>query len=135
MNDQVILTPAQQCGLLLMLLEEDAAIQIVARLDPHEIQKLGTAIYSLTEVDRTKIEAVMDGFLQKAESLMTVGDKKEEKVGQLFTKALGNERASSILRKIAAGEGKRHVEILKWMDVEAISEAIRDEHPQVSALV
>ena len=48
-----------------------------------------------------------------------------------MTKALGEDRAQSVLGRITPSSSERPIEILDWMDARAISELIVDEHPQI----
>jgi flagellar motor switch protein FliG len=52
-----------------------------------------------------------------------------------MTKALGDERAQSVLSRITPTSTERPIEILDWMDARSISELILDEHPQIIALI
>ena len=52
-----------------------------------------------------------------------------------MTKALGEDRAQSVLGRITPSSSERPIEILDWMDARAISELIVDEHPQIIALI
>ena len=53
----------------------------------------------------------------------------------MLTRALGDDKAQSVLSRIAPSSSDRPIEILDWMDARAISELIVDEHPQIIALV
>ena len=45
------------------------------------------------------------------------------------------DRAKGVLEHIFSGEPQSGVDSLKWMDASAIAGGLRDEHPQVVALV
>jgi flagellar motor switch protein FliG len=53
----------------------------------------------------------------------------------VLTKALGEDKAQSVLSRITPSSSDRPIEILDWMDARAISELIIDEHPQIIALI
>ena len=53
----------------------------------------------------------------------------------LSKKALGEDKAQSVLSRITPSSSDRPIEILDWMDARAISELIVDEHPQIIALI
>ena len=52
-----------------------------------------------------------------------------------MTRALGEDKAQSVLSRITPSSTDRPIEILDWMDARSIAELIIDEHPQIIALV
>jgi len=52
-----------------------------------------------------------------------------------MTRALGEDKAESVLSRITPSSTERPIEILDWMDARSIAELIIDEHPQIIALV
>ena len=58
------LSGTQKSAILMMLLGEDEAAQVLQKLTPREVQHLGTAMYSVTGVDQTTVNAVLDEFLE-----------------------------------------------------------------------
>ena len=51
-----------------------------------------------------------------------------------MSKALGQEKAQSVLSKITPQDAQKPIDILQWMDAKSISELINDEHPQIMLL-
>lgn len=65
-NEEVVeieLTGTQKSAILMMLLGEDEASEVLKHLTPKEVQHLGTAMYSVTDVDQDMVNAVLDEFL------------------------------------------------------------------------
>jgi len=53
-----------------------------------------------------------------------------------LTKALGDDKASSLLNRILGGSGDASgIESLKWMDAESVADLIHNEHPQTIATI
>ena len=52
-----------------------------------------------------------------------------------MTKALGENKAQSVLGRITPTESDKPIDILDWMDARSIAELISDEHPQIISLV
>ena len=52
-----------------------------------------------------------------------------------MTKALGENKAQSVLGRITPTESNKPIEILDWMDARSVAELISDEHPQIMALI
>ena len=57
------LTGTQKSAILMMLLGEDEASEIIRNLSPKEVQHLGTAMYSVQGLDQETVNAVLDEFL------------------------------------------------------------------------
>ena len=58
------LSGTEKSAILMMLLGEDEAAAVLQKLTPREVQHLGTAMYSVTGVDQTTVNAVLDEFLE-----------------------------------------------------------------------
>ena len=57
------LTGTQKSAILMMLLGEDEASEILRNLSPKEVQHLGTAMYSVQGLDQDTVNRVLDDFL------------------------------------------------------------------------
>ena len=56
-------------------------------------------------------------------------------IRNVMTKALGENKAQSVLGRITPTESDKPIEILDWMDARSVAELISDEHPQIMALI
>ena len=137
-NEEVVeieLTGTQKSAILMMLLGEDEASEVLKHLTPKEVQHLGTAMYSVTDVDQDMVNAVLDEFLGIIKQQTGLGLGAGNYIKNVLTKALGDDKAQSVLSRITPASSERPIEILDWMDARSISELIVDEHPQIIALV
>ena len=57
------LTGTQKCAILMMLLGEDEAAEIMKNLSPKEVQTLGSAMYSVQGLPQETVNLVLDEFL------------------------------------------------------------------------
>ena len=131
----VELTGTQKSAILMMLLGEDEAAEILKNLSPREVQHLGGAMYSVQGVDQNTVNAVLDEFLAIIKQQTSLGLGAGNYIRNVLTKALGGDKAQSVLSRITPASSERPIEILDWMDARAISELILDEHPQIVALI
>ncbi|MFB0993640.1 MAG: flagellar motor switch protein FliG [Paracoccaceae bacterium] len=129
------LTGTQKSAILMMLLGEDEAAEILKHLSPREVQHLGTAMYSVAGVEQDTVNAVLDEFLAVIKKQTGLGLGAGNYIRNVLTKALGNDKAQSVMSRITPTSSERPIEILDWMDARAISELILDEHPQIVALI
>ena len=131
----VELTGTQKSAILMMLLGEDEAAEILKNLSPREVQHLGGAMYSVQGVEQNTVNAVLDEFLAIIKQQTSLGLGAGNYIRNVLTKALGGDKAQSVLSRITPASSERPIEILDWMDARAISELIIDEHPQIVALI
>ena len=81
------------------------------------------------------MNAVLDEFLGIIKQQTGLGFGAGNYIKNVLTKALGDDKAQSVLSRITPASSERPIEILDWMDARSISELIVDEHPQIIALV
>jgi flagellar motor switch protein FliG len=135
-DDAIIeLTGTQKSAILMMLLGEDEAAEILKNLSPREVQHLGGAMYSVQGVYQNTVNSVLDEFLSIIKQQTSLGLGAGNYIRNVLTKALGGDKAQSVLSRITPASSERPIEILDWMDARAISELIIDEHPQIVALI
>ena len=130
-----MLTGTQKSAILMMLLGEDEASEIVRNLSPKEVQHLGTAMYSVQGLDQETVNSVLDEFLAiiKAQTSLDMGA--GNYIRNVMNKALGEDKAQSVLSRISPSQTSKPIDILDWMDARSIAELIVDEHPQIIALI
>ena len=129
------LTGTQKCAILMMLLGEEEASEILRNLGPKEVQHLGSAMYSVQGLDQVTVNRVLDEFLAIIKAQTSLGLGAGNYIRNVLTKALGDDKAQSVLSRITPVSSDRPIEILDWMDARAIAELISDEHPQIISLV
>src|SRR5210317_1805692 len=129
------LTGTQKSAILMLLLGEDEAAAVLKNLNPREVQHLGTAMYSVTGVDQNTVNAVLDEFLETIKKQTGLGLGAGKYIENVLTKALGDDKAQSVLGRITPASSESQIDILDWMDARSISELIIDEHPQIKALI
>ncbi len=131
MNDEGILKSA----ILLMSLGEEEAAQVFRHLAPKEVQKLSEAIAGLNDVKRDKIENVLEEFCNQAKDKTSLGQNARDYLRTVLTKALGEDKAATLLDRLEQGSDTSGIESLKWMDAAAAVELIQNEHPQIIATI
>ena len=125
----------ERSAILLMSLGEEEAAEVFKHLGPKEVQKLGAAMAALKNVQRTRVETVLDDFRKEAEGQSGLGGDSSEYIKAVLNKALGSDRAANLIERILHGGDTAGIESLKWMDAAAVSELIKNEHPQIIATV
>ena len=119
----------------MMLLGEEEASEIIRNLSPKEVQHLGSAMYSVQGLDQDTVNKVLDEFLEIIKQQTSLGLGSDSYIRNVLTKALGTDKAQSVLGRITPTSSNRPIEILDWMDARAIAEMVLDEHPQIISLL
>ena len=129
------LTHIQRAAVLMLLLGEQEAAKIISYLDPKEVQPLGAAMVSVADLSQEAISSVLDQFISTIKKQTNLGLGVADYVETVFKRALGDDKAASVLGRILPGNSSKGLEILRWMDARSISDMIRSEHPQIVAII
>lgn len=92
-------------------------------------------MYSVQGLGQDLVNQVLDEFLAIIKEQTSLGLGAGNYIRNVLTKALGDDKAQSVLTRITPTSQERPIEILDWMDARSIAELVVDEHPQIIALV
>jgi flagellar motor switch protein FliG len=118
-----------------MVLGDDEAAELLSRLDPGEVQQLGSAMFSVTDVSEQQVDQVFDQFISRAKQRTSIGFGAAPRIRAVMESALGVERAESVLARITPATRSNALDALRWMDPRTVAGLVEQEHPQVAALV
>ncbi len=135
MADPTGLTGVQRAAVVLLSLGEQQAAEVLKHMSAKEVQKLGLAMTSVSGVSRDAVGRVIDQFVDTLAQPSGLGAGADEYVRAVLVQALGEERASSLIDRILLGRNTSGLDTLKWMEPRAIADLVRNEHPQIIAIV
>ncbi|MCH9670188.1 MAG: flagellar motor switch protein FliG [Gammaproteobacteria bacterium] len=124
-----------RAAIFAQVLGEDAAAAIFKHLEPREVQRLCAAIKDLQNIPQAHVERAIRGFLDKVDSHSNLGMDSEDYIKRVLIRAHGQEKAAGIIDRIMLGDDARGLDNLKWMDARQVAALVREEHPQVKAIV
>ena len=81
------------------------------------------------------VNLVLDEFLAIIKGQTSLGIEGTSYIKNVLTKALGEDKAESVLGRITPQDSVKAIEILEWLDARSIAELILEEHPQIIALI
>lgn len=119
----------------MLALGEEEASEVMKHLSPREVQKLGAAMTTLKTIGHDDVETVLNQFLAEASQNTSLGLDSDDYVRSVLNKALGEDKASSLLSRIIQERDSSGIESLKWMDSLTVAEFIKNEHPQIIATI
>ncbi|MFM7350201.1 MAG: flagellar motor switch protein FliG [Erythrobacter sp.] len=128
-----LLSRVDRAAVFLMLLGDEEATGLLARLSPTELEKLGAAMMALGEVEASHMAEALADFAGEAarETLPRRG--RGDRVRTLLDKALGPARADSMMQRIEPEAAPRSLALAQWLAPGVLVRLILDEHPQVIA--
>jgi flagellar motor switch protein FliG len=129
------LQTTRSAAMLLLALGESEAATVLKHLDAKVVQRLGTAMAQLKSASRDEVVEVVGDFVQTMEGQADIKAGNDDYIRKVLTDALGDDKASGIIDRILVGRKSKGLDVLKWMEPRAILEIIRQEHPQVLAIV
>lgn len=128
-----LLNRIDRAAVFLMLLGDDEATGLLARLSPDELEKLGAAMMALGEIDQRRMAEALADFVGEAAREMLPQRGRGDRVRTLLDKALGPTRAQSMMQRIEPDTAPRSLEMARWLAPTVLVKLILDEHPQVIA--
>ena len=134
-QEMAAMTSTQRAAVLMLLLGEEQASDIIRFLNPKEVQALGAAMVQVQDLSQEAINVVLDEFVATIKKQTSLALGTADYVEKVFRRALGDDKAASVLGRISPGAGSKGLEILSWMDARSIADMIQAEHPQVVAII
>ena len=129
------MTSTERAAVIMLLMGETQASDIIRYMNPREVQALGSAMVGVVDLSQETVSAVLDDFVGTIKQQTNLGLGTTDSVEPGLKRALGDDKPSTVLSRILPGGSTKGLEILRWMDARAISDMIINEHPQVTAII
>lgn len=133
--DPSTLSGTEKAAILLLSLSEQDAASIIRHLEPKQVQRVGGAMASMTDLSQEKVSGVHRLFLEDIQKYTSIGMGSEDFVRNTLVAALGEDKANNLVDQILMGSGSRGLDSLKWMDPRQVASIILNEHPQIQTIV
>ncbi|MDX7988736.1 flagellar motor switch protein FliG [Xenorhabdus sp. 12] len=130
------LTGTERSAVMLMTLGEDQAAEVFKHLNSREVQQLSIAMAGMRQVSNQQLVEVLAEFEEDAGQYAALSINANDYLRSVLVKALGEERASSLLEDILESrDTTTGIETLNFMEPQMAADMIRDEHPQIIATI
>ncbi len=131
------MTGPKKAAMLLVAMGEEAAADVIKNLEDSEIQQVGYYMSRFTDVSPEDLDMVLEEFYNKSTSgaVDFTVNASPDYVKNMLTKALGGDRAKTLVDNLSANTEGSALESLKWLDPKAIANFIIHEHPQTIGLI
>jgi len=125
----------ERAAILLMSLGEAEAAEVLKHMGAKDVQKVGQAMAAMSNVTRERALQVIDRFVNELENQTALGVGADDYVRRVLVGALGEDKAGGLIDRILLGRNSKGLEALKWMETRAVADLVRNEHPQIVAIV
>ncbi|MDA9919836.1 flagellar motor switch protein FliG [bacterium] len=129
------MTSTERAAVIMLLMGEAQAAEAIRFMNPKEVQALGSAMVGVVDLSQETVAKVLDDFVGTIKQQTNLGLGTPDYVEAILKRALGEDKASTVLGRILPGGSTKGLEILRWMDPRAIADMILNEHPQVIAII
>lgn len=130
------LSGTAQAAILLMALGADDASNVIKHLDNRETRKVSYEMTNLGAISTDQVHEVFERFQSHVGSQTALGGLGTESyIRSVLGKALGTDKAQSLVSAIMLGGDAKGIEELKWIEPRAIANIVRNEHPQIIAII
>ncbi|RMD46255.1 MAG: flagellar motor switch protein FliG [Aquificota bacterium] len=134
-NQQKKLKGAEKAAILLSLLPEEEAAKIFRYLKDHEIERLVKQILTIETPSKEVAKAVLEEAYETLKELTPLKIAPEN-IKKVLEKALPPDKLEKLLTEtMSAEEGRAIFREIEKMDPKFIANVIKNEHPQVIALI
>lgn len=124
-----------RAAVLLLALGQERAAEILRHMGPKEVHMIGTTMAELASVSDDIVDSVLQEFVSAIRNPMALAANSDEYVRDMLTGAFGAEKAGKIIDRVMVGRNGKSVDLLKRMNSRAIADMLREEHPQIIAIV
>ncbi|SFN62627.1 flagellar motor switch protein FliG [Xenorhabdus japonica] len=130
------LSGTERSAVMLMTLGEDQAAEVFKHLNSREVQQLSIVMSGMKQVSNQQLVGVLAEFEEDAGQYTALSINANDYLRSVLIKALGEERASSLLEDIIESrDTTTGIETLNFMEPQMATDMIRDEHPQIIATI
>jgi flagellar motor switch protein FliG len=125
----------ERAAIFLLSLGEAEATEVMRHMGAKDVQRIGAAMTQLQNISRNDVSQVLSDFSLSVEGQTSLGVGVDEYLRKVLIGALGEDKARGVIDRILFGRSSKGLEALKWMDPRAVAELVRQEHPQIIAII
>lgn len=139
--DTMIASGVDRAAIMMLLLSEEDAAQLLSHLSPEELRDLSARMCTLGEIAPDQIVDAIAGFSEATPDGGIQDHGRVDTVRRMLNGAVGELKTESVMRAVvseseaAAPEPSSALGILRWLDPDVIAKLLVDEHPQAIAVL
>ena len=125
----------KKAALLLLAVGESRAANVLKTMRIQEVQVVSGAMTQLGEVSTDQVDEVLEEFITEIKEKNRLKVDSDHYIRAVLTEALGEDKAEGMLDKILMTDNSQGIEQIKWMKTASIVDLVREEHPQIAAII
>lgn len=132
------LSGLDRAAAVLLVLGEREASEILKHMEPGDIHELAQAMVSLPHLTEDVLLPILQEFIDvvRNQPLSGVARDAADHIHKLLVMSVGQDRAADIVSRIQhLDRQSRGRESLRQAEIQDIVDMVRDEHPQVTAII
>ena len=126
---------ARQAAVLMTMLDDGAAAQVLRLLDPDELRAIGRAMIALDVVAPAEIAATLTDLTATVAGQGLVTPEPAKRLERVLVEAHGAERADGVMAQVRPDGRASALVFARWLDPPVLARLLADEHPQAIALM
>lgn len=130
------LSGLQRSAIMLGILGEQHAAEVMKQMEPREIQLLGVTMATMAGITKEDVKQVLIEFFEMMDKHALLGIGSVEYIKNVLVKAVGMDKAIALLERIKMQEGGPvGIDALRRKEPRVIADMLHVEHPQIIAIV
>ena len=106
-----LMSGTEKAAVIMLLLGEQQAADVIKYMAPREVNSLGTAMVSVADLSQDMVNMVLDDFVATLKTQTNLGLGTPDYVQNVFKRALGDEKAATVLGKIMPPASSKGLEL------------------------
>lgn len=123
----------ERAAIVLLRMGEERAAEVLKHMEAKQVEKIVVKMTSLRHITPEQANAAVQDFNTASTHETSLGVKSQGFIKNTLVNAFGSEKAANVLDKTFSNCSG--IEFLQWQDAKAVSSLIRDEHPQIIAVI
>lgn len=139
--DTMLGSGADKAAIMMLLLPEDDAAQLLSHLSPEELRDLSARMCALGEIAPNQIVDAIAGFSDATPDGGIQDHGRVDTVRRMLNTAVGEIKTDNVMRSVVVEEEAPQPEpssalgMLRWLNPDVIAQLLVDEHPQAIAVL
>lgn len=129
------ITGRQKAAILLISLGPERSAQVMKHFNDEEIEQLTLEIANIRKISNEQREKILEEFYQLYMANEYIAKGGIEYAKEVLEKALGNQKAISIINRLTSSLQVRPFDFVRKADASQLLSFIQGEHPQTIALI
>lgn len=123
----------ERAAIVLLGMGEEKAAEVMKHMEPKQVEKVVMRMTALNHITPEQLQEAMYNFQEASSHETSIATSSKGFIKKTLVNAFGEEKANNVLDKTLGDYSG--IEFLQWQDAKAVSSIIRDEHPQIIAVI